>query len=712
MEFFKWLLFFLPLYSHSVKAQVTYTFQNDISVIEEEFQLTKPFSGGFIAPQYSTIDLDFDGINDLFVFERSSSKISTFLLKDGTYKYAPQYESLFPSDLNNWVLLRDYNCDGKMDLFTSSIFGVSLYENTSTSKLEWDLKYQTIFTEGSNGQTNLQMSGLDLPAIGDVDNDGDLDILNFNFATGGGIEFHKNLSVENTGICNLELVRTTKRYGDFEECTCDTYVFGTDECFTGGRDEHSGGKTILSFYNSNSLTQDLVIGQEYCLLPGYLPNTGTLELANMNRVEFGFPAIEQPLRIEYPAFYEIDFFDDGSNSLMAVPNSYIADGSQNYESLSFLYEKNSEDEYKLTNSNFLKEEMIDVGHMASPVFIDLDFDGDEDLLIGTGKMGTGAAIWMYKNIGTASNPSFELSSKNFLSFKEDLLGAIRLQIFDVDKNSMPDLIVQKVIENELIVEALLNSGSPISPYSKTNSVQLNLPNLSIWDSPHYFKLGNKTGLLIGKQAGNLEYFTTTGSIASPTWQLVSSTYLGIMEDFIKRNLRIITLDFDANGTLDMLSSNDSGEVLVYSNFLSENTMQSVIGFDPSSGIDFNLNFGKLANPTVANLYGTREPSLSFGLLQGGVNILKSTKETDVETAFTLKITTYPNPIENKQMLLYSTKNGQARVLDAAGKEIISSFDLLAGEQVDLQLILESGIYFVEVVSVENEKAVKRIVILD
>jgi hypothetical protein len=34
------------------------------------------------------------------------------------WQYAPDYEWAFPTDLNGWVLLRDYDCDGRPDLFT------------------------------------------------------------------------------------------------------------------------------------------------------------------------------------------------------------------------------------------------------------------------------------------------------------------------------------------------------------------------------------------------------------------------------------------------------------------------------------------------------------------------------------------------------------------------------------------------------------------
>ncbi len=702
----------MPFYSLPVKAQLTYTFQNDIAVTEDNILLAQPFSGGFIAPQYSIIDLNLDGINDLFIFDRSSGKISTFLFLEEKYVHAPHYESFFPTGLKNWALLRDYNCDGKMDLFTSSIFGMSLHENTSVDKLKFVLKPQTIFTEGSNGQTNLQVSGLDLPAIIDVDNDGDIDILNFNFATGGGIEFHKNMSVENTGLCDLELVRTTKRYGDFEECTCETYVFGTNECPTGGREEHSGGKSLLSLYHSSNVTQDLLIGQENCLLPGYLPNIGTINLAKMNSVSFDFPDVNQPLRMEYPAFYQVDLYNNGSDDLIATPNSYVADGTQKYELLSNLYQKDSQGKYSLITDSFLKDEMIDIGHKAAPVFTDLDFDGDEDLLIGTGKNGIGATIWMYENTGSLTSPSFKLETKDFIGLKEEGLESLKLQIFDVNKDGLPDLVIFKIVNNQLISEAFLHSGNPIKPYSKANMLTLSLPELTTWDTPYYFKLGFQTGLLIGKQAGNLEYYTTKDNLTAANWVKISASYLDIEVDFNKRNLRIIVADFNANGTNDMLSVNDSREILVYDNFLDENNPQIIKGIVENTNTSFNLNFGNLAIPTSANLFGTLEPTIAFGLLQGGLQILKNTEGTDGGNKLNFKVIVYPNPVEIHQVLIQTNKNAKVRVLDAAGKIVVKQFNAVAGEELELQLLLEKGIYFIEATTDKKEKNTTRIVILN
>jgi len=83
--------------------------------------LPHPFSGGINAPQFSTADLNNDGLDDIVVFERAGDKVLTFLRSSltGELIYAPEYACLFPK-LNDWALLRDYNQDGAPDIFCAS----------------------------------------------------------------------------------------------------------------------------------------------------------------------------------------------------------------------------------------------------------------------------------------------------------------------------------------------------------------------------------------------------------------------------------------------------------------------------------------------------------------------------------------------------------------------------------------------------------------
>src|SRR6185437_4468981 len=93
--------------------------------------------GGWVNPEFSSIDLNGDGRMDLFVFLPGwgDNRVLTFLsLGDGTYQYSPDYESYFPQ-MTYWAILADYNKDGKPDIFTYSQAGVGIdvYKNISDS---------------------------------------------------------------------------------------------------------------------------------------------------------------------------------------------------------------------------------------------------------------------------------------------------------------------------------------------------------------------------------------------------------------------------------------------------------------------------------------------------------------------------------------------------------------------------------------------------
>ena len=182
----------------------------DIDFILDGVELKNPLAGGINAAQLSEVDLNGDGTQDLYIFDRVGDVQLTFI-NNGTpnavdYSYAPEYAKNFPP-LNDWVLLRDYNFDGVMDIFAYSsipgIDGIEIYTGRmDNGQLAFDpvvfadQAYNIVYFPLSNGtETNLFVSSIDYPAVDDIDCDGDLDILTFG-PGGGQVEFYTNLSLE------------------------------------------------------------------------------------------------------------------------------------------------------------------------------------------------------------------------------------------------------------------------------------------------------------------------------------------------------------------------------------------------------------------------------------------------------------------------------------------------------------------------------------
>ncbi|RZK52387.1 MAG: VCBS repeat-containing protein, partial [Hymenobacter sp.] len=112
-----------PGRAQTTASQFGLAFGSVAKVVQGADTLAQPWAGGLNTPQFSPIDLDGDGQLDLYAFDRETNRNYTFLNVAATgggrrYQLAPDYAAAFPADLQSWALLRDYDCDGRADLFT------------------------------------------------------------------------------------------------------------------------------------------------------------------------------------------------------------------------------------------------------------------------------------------------------------------------------------------------------------------------------------------------------------------------------------------------------------------------------------------------------------------------------------------------------------------------------------------------------------------
>ena len=189
-----------------------------IKVTNGATTINNAWASGINTGQISTIKLNGDLLDDLFVFDRTDNKILTYI-NVGTvgipeYVHAPEYQNLFPSSLRNWCILRDYNCDGKKDIWGYATGGIHVYKNIgSPGNVEFELSTNLVMSSYNASYLNLYVSSTDIPSIDDIDGDGDLDVVTFSIF-GTNVEYHRNLSMETYGTCDsliFELKNNTNR---------------------------------------------------------------------------------------------------------------------------------------------------------------------------------------------------------------------------------------------------------------------------------------------------------------------------------------------------------------------------------------------------------------------------------------------------------------------------------------------------------------------
>ncbi|MEJ0054230.1 MAG: T9SS type A sorting domain-containing protein [Bacteroidota bacterium] len=724
-------LLFLLLFPVSLFAQFTYTIDQSIPVQVEDRSLLNPWAGGLNSAQINTMDLNADGQEDLVIFDKTASKISTFVAVKNTYVYAPEYEIQFPPDINTFLVLRDYNCDGKKDLFTFGQIGVYVYRNVTEAgkTLSWKkltfytapgFKSEVLLTQGFSSKINLLPGTNDLPNFIDMDGDGDLDVLNMKFVSPSQAEFHKNFSRENGHGCDsLELVRQTQNWGGFTECSCGEIAFGNQTCEQiGGRIEqiqHTGGKATLTLDADNDGDKDLLYSEESCTDIYYLENKGDAANAVMNGLT-SFPSIKPISFSLFPATYLEDVDFDGKADLLASSNLSARVVFNNNFAQSLWYYKNTgtaqAPNFSFVKNNFLQDEMIEVGDFSAPAFIDFDMDGDQDMFIGQYINSTlQGTISYYENTGNHDHPSFKLNTDDFLNLSFFSLYNIKPQFADVDKNGGPDLVFTATsLQTGTTRLYYILSSSTTAPVLGGPLRNLNVPmdaskNVTMVD----IDLDGRLDLLIGTSTGSLEYWKNLG--ATNSFALTNDKYLGLGESPTRRNVTAAAGDLDHDGREDLVIGDQSGMISIYNDFrgpLSPPITNLI--YDPFSKLYTSKNLGGSLRPVIVNLLGTDKPEIITGNELGGLYVLKN--DNGVLLSDVPSITISPVPAKSDQSIqIRSDRAVSMQIYTALGQQIGNPLIIPAKEITSYFLQgLSAGLYIARFTSGSKSVAIRFIVI--
>ena len=556
-------------------------------VLDEEGEpFPQPFLGGFNIPRPQLVDIDGDGDDDLFVQEESGEIIFFERGTDPDLPFRWRTDSYQDLAIGEWYRFVDLDRDGDPDLLAEQPFSyVRYYRNvgeTGTPRfveaedsLE-DASGEPIFSDRQN-----------IPNATDIDCDGQMDL--FIGRLVGTVTRYEETGTDAQGAPRFRHV--TDRFQDIEIVAQIGSKHGANTMAWGDVDGDGD--------------DDLFWGDYF--EPGvlFIENTGTCRSPSLRGEPRPFPVDDPLLTSGYNAPTLGDVDGDGDDDLLVgVLGGAYNPNTTTVDNFHFL-EQTSAGGFEQRTSRFLKT--LDFGAESVPVVVDLDGDGDQDLLVGNKieqddtQNGT---LYRIMNVGSREQPRFRLAGELDMGGGYHLVPAFG----DLDGDGDQDAILGTWQDALRLYENQATDGSVALTLVDSAVVTLTRGRNA---TP---ALGDVDGdgdldLFVGESSGALNFYENTGGAGMPEWTLVSDEFGDF--DVGRRSLPVLH-DLDADGDLDLLVGSESSGIHVFRNQGTPTTPEFV-----EDGL-FDVETFGFAAPAFIDLDGDGDDDLLLGGGRGGL----------------------------------------------------------------------------------------------